>query len=331
VKNHISIRSLLGVMIALVMSVGYSQATTPSGYKADMVVIQGDDTLTNRIYLSGQKYRIETEEDGQSILVIVDQEVGLTRIINVGEQAFLEMPCDDMRSLMNDPFQSLRFTTAAPEVTMKPIGKEVVSDLECEKATLMMYDEDIITQWISTKLGFPVRIVTHAQEDRILELRNIEETIIDDGLFQVPEGFSVMEVPQPQEVVQPEETGPSFPDWVAAATTSSELVTLPLERVMAAGDMIRIKVIAGKEIFVLGTNVQSESSTFLAVPFLNGKPIDDPSVVFSEYADSRMYELMFEGVARPISLTETPEQADEVVVRVEVGEVKMAIEYTEKQ
>jgi len=329
VKNHISIRSLLCVMIVLAMSVSCAQAT-PSGYKADMVVIQGDDTLTNIIYISGQKYRIETEEEGQPIHVIVDQEAGLTRVINVGEQAFLEMPCDDMRSLINDPFQSLKYTAANQEVTVKSVGTEVVSGLECEKATLVMYDEDIMTQWVSSKLGFPVKIVTHAQEDRILELRNIEETTIDDGIFEIPEGFSIIEAPQPQAVVQPEETAPSFPDWVAAATTSAELVTLPLERVMAAGDMIRIKVVAGKEIFVLGTNVQSENSTFLAVPFLNGKPIDDPSMVFSEYGESRMHELMMEGVAWPATLTETPEQADEVVVRVEVGQVKMAMEYTEK-
>jgi len=195
---------------------------------------------------------------------------------------------------------------------------------------LMMYEEDIMTQWVSTKLGFPVRIVTHAQEDRILELRNIEETVIDDGLFKVPEGFSVMEPSQPQTAVQPEEAAPLFPDWVASAI-SAELVTLPLEQVMAAGDMIRIKVVAGREIFVLGTNVQSGSSTFLAVPFLNGKPIDDPSVVFAEYGESRMHELMMEGVAWPATLTETPEQADEVVVRVEEGQVKMAIEYTEQR
>jgi len=81
----------------------------------------------------------------------------------------------------------------------------------------------------------------------------------------------------------------------------------------------------------LGTNVQSGSSTFLAVPFLNGKPIDDPSMVFAEYGESRMHELMMEGVAWPATLTQTPEQADEVVVRVEVGQVKMAIEYTEKR
>ena len=232
-KSHISIRVLLGAIIVLVVSVGCSQAT-PSGYKADMVVINGDDTVTNKIYLSGQKYRFETEEDGHLIFVIVDQEAGLTRVVNVGEQIFLEMPCDDMESLMNDPFQSLKYMAALPEVTVKPGGTEVVNGLECEKATLIMYDEAVMTQWVSTKLGFPIKIVTHAQEDMILELRNIEETTIDDGLFEIPEGFSVMELPQPQAVVQPVETAPSFPDWVATATTSAELVTLPLERVMAA-------------------------------------------------------------------------------------------------
>lgn len=196
-----------------------------------MVVIQGNDTMTNRIYLSGQKYRFEIEEGGQPMYVIVDQEAGLTRVVNVAEQAALKMPCDDIRSLANDPFQSFKYTAANPEVSVSPAGTEVVNGLECEEATLVAYGGVVMTQWVSTKMGFPARIITHAQKDRTLELRNIEETVVDEELFNIPEGFSILEVPQARTASPPETAVPAFPAWVASVA-SAELATLPLERLL---------------------------------------------------------------------------------------------------
>ena len=320
-------RMVMAVLM-IIMTVFCSQVISAE-FSADMFDPGSGDTTIGKIYVKGLKYRMEKMEDGQSLVIIVNQEANMTQVINISEEAYIEMPCDDLRSLANDPFQSLKYTAAALDVTLKPAGTEMINGMECEKATLMMNGAGIMTQSVATKLEFPVRIVTHAQEDRIFELRNIKETTIEDGLFKIPEGFSNIESSQSQAVVQPEETAPLFPDWVANAN-SAELVTLPLERVMKAGDMIRIKVVAGKEIFAMGTNVQSGNSTFFAVPYKDGKPIDDSSVVFSEYGDSRMHNLMMEGIAWPATLTETPEQADEVIVCVEEGEVKMAIEYTGK-
>ncbi len=181
---------------------------------------------------------------------------------------------------------------------------------------------------MSPKYEFPVKIV-RGKSDMVAELKNIKESPIDDGLFELPEGFSAMEESQPVTETQPEETTPDFPEWVSNVN-SAEFITPPFEQVMSSGDMIRIKVKEGKNIWVMATNNHGGKSTFLTVPFLNGRPIDDPSVVFAEYGQTRMYEMMIQGQGWPVSLDETPSEADEVVVRVDQGEVKIRAEYTVK-
>jgi len=327
VRTSLSVRCLFGAVMALVLSVSYSHAVAAE-FSADMVVADGDSTITNKIYVKGLKYRMEVMQDGQEIIVVVDQEKNLTRVALVSEKAYIEMPCDDMRSLMNDPFQSLKVTIATPGIEYDSLGTEKVNGIECDKVTLLWGDTEFYTYYMSRKYDFPVKII-RGDSEMAAELKNIKESDIDDGMFELPEGFSAMEEPQPAAETVPEETTPDFPEWVSNVTTA-KFVTPPFERVMSSGDMIRIKVENGRNIWIMATNNHGGESTFLAVPFLKGRPIDDPSVVFAEYGETRMYEMMMEGQGWPVTLDETPGEADEVVVRVEQGDVKIEAEYTTK-
>lgn len=326
-RTNMLISWLFGAVMVLVLSVSSSLAVAAE-FSADMVMVDGDSTRTNRLYVKGLKYRMEIIQDGQEIIVIVDQETNLTRVALVSEKAYIEMPCDDMRSLMNDPFQSLKVTIETPGIEHDSLGTETVNGMECDKSTLLWGGTEFYTYYMSQEYEFPVKIV-QGKSDVVAELENIKESDIDDGLFELPEGFSAMEEPEPITETQPEETTPDFPEWVSNVA-SADFITPPFEQVMSSGDMIRIKVVEGKNIWVMATNNHGGESTFLTVPFLNGQPIDDPSVVFAEYGQTRMYEMMIQGQGWPVSLDETPGEADEVVVRVEQGEVKIKAEYTVK-
>lgn len=326
-KANMSIRLLSGAVMVLVLSVLSSPAVAAE-FSADMVVADGDSTTTNKIYVKGLKYRMETIEDGQELLIIVDQEKNLTRVVLVSEKSYIEMPCDDMRSLMNDPFQSLKVTIETPGIEHDSLGTEMVNGLECDKSTLLWGETAFYTYYMSREYDFPVKII-RGESDAVAELKNIKESDIDDGLFELPEGFSAMEEPEPVTEVQPEKEAPDFPEWVGKVA-SAEFITPPFERVMSSGDMIRIRVKEGRSIWVMATNSHGGESVFLTVPFLAGLPIDDPSVVFAEYGETRMYELMMEGQGWPVTLDETPGEADEVVIRVEQGKVTIKAEYTVK-
>jgi len=321
--------SRLTVMIMMIIITIFCSQAISAEFTADLIDINSGDTTIGMIYVKGLKYRMEKEEDGQQIIIIVNQEANLTQAINVNEKAYMEMNCDDMRSLVNDPFQSLKYTLAIPDVVVKKIGTETISNVECDKSVITYSDLDYFTQWISKKYDFPVKIIAHASGEKVFLLSNIKESTVDDALFKVPDGYTKIGEEEPSTPVEPAKQGSNYPEWMKDVS-SVEFAELPTEKVMLEGEMIRIKVVAGKDIFIMGTNVQSGNSTFFAVPYLNGQPIDDSSVVFSEYGDSRMHNLMMEGVAWPATLTETPEQADEVIVRVGEGKIKMAFEYSGK-
>lgn len=326
-RTNMLISWLFRVVMVFVLSAFFS-LTLAAEFSADMVVVDGGNTTTNKLYVKDSKYRMETTEDGLEIIIIVDQETNLTRVLNVNEKAYIEMPCDDMRSLMNDPFQSLKFTIKTPDIETKTLGTETVNGIECDKSVLLWGGSEFYTYCMSRKYDFPIKII-QGESERVVELKNVKESAIDDGLFELPEGYSVMEEPQPAAQTQPEETTPDFPEWLNNVN-SAELATPPFDQIMSSGSMIRIKVVEGKSIWVMITNNHGGNTTYFTIPCLNGQPIDDPSVIFAEYGMSKMYKMTMEGEGRPFSFLETPGEADEIVIRVDQGEVKIKAEYNAK-
>lgn len=318
-RKNILINWLFRAVLVFVLS-AFGSLTLAAEFSADMVVVERGKTMTNKIYVEDTRYRIETKEDGLEIIVIVDEGANLTRVLNVNEKAYIEMPCDDMRSLINDPFQALKVSIETEGIEKKDLGTETVNGIECDKSVLLWGGSEFYTYYMSQKYDFPIKIIL-GKSEKVVELKNIKESAVDDGMFVLPEGFSLMEESQPVTETQPEETASDFPEWVADVS-AAEIMTLPFEKVMSAGDMVRIKVKDGQNIFIQATNNHGDNSTFMAVPFLNGKPVVDPA--------TKANSLMMAGQFWVVTAEETPGEADEIVVRVEQGEVNIKAEYMAK-
>jgi len=310
----------LSTILLLAISPASGQIGVSKEFAADMVVQSRGETVSSKIYVKNSKYRIETTEDGQEIIIIVDQGINLTKVLNVNDKSYIEMPCDDMRSLANDPFQSLKATIDTPGIEKKALGSETVSGIECDKFVLLWGGSKFYTYWMSGKYDFPMKIIL-GESEKIVELKNIKESAIDDGLFELPDGFAAMEESQPVAETQPEVAASKFPTWVAEVP-SAKIMTLPFEQIMSAGDTVRIKVKDSQNIFIQATNNHGDDSNFLAVPFLNGKPIMDPSI--------RTISLTMAGQFWPVTAGETPGEADEIVIRVDQGSVNVKAEYVTK-
>jgi hypothetical protein len=309
---------LSGAVVVLVLS-AFCSPILAAEFSADMIVTERGNTVNNKIFVKDSNYRMETTEDGMEIIVIVDQGANLSRVLNVNEKAYIEMPCDDMRSLTNDPFQALKTTLDTPGIEKKDQGAEEVDGLKCSKTVLLWGGSTFYTYWIAEKYDFPIKIIL-GEGEKIVELKNIDESAVDDGLFELPEGYLAMKESQPASETQPEPTKSKFPEWVVDVP-SVKVMTLPFEQVMSTGDIVRIKVKDGYSIFIQATN-QVENSDFLAVPFLNGEPTMDPSI--------RAINLTMNGQFWPVTAGETPSEADEIVVRVDKGTVNVKAEYNAK-
>ena len=63
--------------------------------------VHGTD-LTGKIFVKGEKYRLEQQDDkNRRMLIIVDQKANLTIIADPAEKNYMETPSQDMLSLMN--------------------------------------------------------------------------------------------------------------------------------------------------------------------------------------------------------------------------------------
>jgi len=319
VKTKLSISWLSGIVVVFTLSAFCSLALAAE-FSADMVIVDGDNTITNKLFVKDLKYRMETKEGDQEIIVIVDQGTNITKVLNINDKFYIEMPCDDMRSLTNDPYQSLKVTIETPDIDKNDLGSETVNGIECDKSVLLWGGTEFYTYCMSKKYDFPIKII-RGKSDMVVELKNIKESAIDNELFEIPEGFLAMEESQPVNETKREEPASNFPAWVVEVS-AAEIIALPFEKVMSTGEIVRIKVKEDQSIFIQATNNHSDNSDFMAVPFLNGKPIMDPSI--------RAVSLMMAGQFWPVTAGETLSEADEIIVRVDQGEVNVKAEYNAK-
>jgi hypothetical protein len=137
-------------------------------FKADMVQYIGAKSRTSKIFVKDSKYRMEEKENGQQIIIIVDLDMGVTRVLNPMEKKYKEMKSNDMGGLMNDPILAARFM--ATKYTQKSQGIESISGFACEKSSLYQEDQLLMTQWVSKYLMFHLNIVNLGSGGSTMEL-----------------------------------------------------------------------------------------------------------------------------------------------------------------
>jgi hypothetical protein len=269
-------------------------------FKADMVQVFGEKSRTGKIYVKDSKYRMEEKENGEQVIIIVDLDIGVTRVLIPMEKKYKEMKSTDMVSLMNDPILAARFM--ATKYAKKSLGIEAISGFACDKSSLYHEDQVLMTQWVSKKLVFHLKIVTHGSGGRTMELKNIQEVPVDDVLFQVPSGF--IKIEEPKEVVP---TG----------ITTLMKGTAPWARRISAGGEIRVATNPKDSIRIKVENLINDESVVRVTAMRQGKVI---GTEMGSDTDQRIILKKYKG-AREEPLIGLQHKADEVVIRVEKGVV----------
>lgn len=306
--HKVSVQIVSNALMLLLVLVSASNAVP---FTADIWVKlhYKDEATVQRLYVGQAKYRMDQEEDGQQVVVLVDQEAGLTQVLLPSEKVYMEMLSDDLQSLMNDPFQAAKYNETVGEKSKT--GTEKVSGYACD-AYAVSYGGDIMMQlWVSQKLGFPLKIIIPGEGGRTLELKNIKEEKVKEDLFLLPAGYT--------RVTEFGQRAVEVPDW-AADIESIEIVKPPFERLMSAEQIVRVKIEAGKGLRVDGINDIEGNSAFTAVPFRDGRPIKEPSMF--------TYNLTWKGAKWSTPFKYTPADADEIVVRVREGSVLVKVEWS---
>ncbi len=254
-QKRISFGWFTGMIVALAMFAS-SNAVPVSQFTADMILSEEGNVTTGKIYVKNSKYRMDLEEDNRQIFVIVDQTAGVTRVAMPEEKMYMEMESQDPTSLMNDPFQSLKY--AASTGDSKHLGTEMVNGYQCDKYLISMNGQEVMTQWVPQKLKFPIKIVMHASKDKSMELQNIQEGPVDDALFDIPSDYTkrTMGEPGKQSVQIPDvakETPTSQGDKarIAVGEVKSEASRCSNDVAAAIGEMLSTALANNEKFIVL--------------------------------------------------------------------------------
>ncbi len=282
------------VLFALFLTAGVRAAS----FTADIAIGLEDQTIMGKIYVTADYYRMDIEQDGQELNIIADRQAGRTRVLVPAAKQYLEMKSDDPTSLMNDPFQSVIYTESFAE--KENLGMETIEGYECEKFGLTYTDQKLMTVWKAVKLDFPIKIVNAVDTELFMNLTAIEVGPVDTAVFATPEDFTPMPAPGEEPV--------EVPEW-AAEVASAPVLTPPFEQAMAAGDIIRVKVQPGKDIWVKATDQSGDDVSAKAVPFKDGVPIRNLDM----YNNFAQHGVVCERRG------ETEAEADEIVIRVSKG------------
>jgi len=269
-------------------------------FKADMVQSLGGETRISKIYVSDSKYRIEEKEEGQQVIIIVDMDVGVTKVLAPVKKKYKEMKVTDMGSIMNDPIQAARFMSLTYQ--KKSLGIESIRDYKCDKSEIYHEKQKLMTQWISKKLMFHLKIVTHGSGGRTVELKDIKEGPVEDALFKVPAGFAKIEKPK---------------ESVPTGITTSMKGSAPWARRIAKGGDIRVATNPKESIRVKLENLFKGESAIRITAMKKGKRI---GAEMNYDTDRRIVLKKYKG-AREEMLIGLQHEADQVAISVEKGVV----------
>lgn len=315
-------RVALPILAALVASLLPAFAAE---FKATLIVHESGQPKSIPLVVKGSKYRLDREEKGEKFAVIVGQKAGVILSVNHARKMYAEIPVSQFGAAFLDPLQAIELTARMGFAERKALGTETVSGYLCDKYALLPKEYEaegrkytpapeeagkpVMTYWVAQKLNFPIKIATEGQEGFTAEVTNIQEGPVEEALFQIPAGF--------ESVGQAGSPSPPAPDWAAQVSSAASVVP-PHQRRMSAGEIIRVKVLAGQEIKVSGEGEteNQEDATFTAVAFRDGKPIQDPSYTTSTAS---------KGTISTFGFDNTPEEADEIVVRVNEGVVLIGV------
>jgi len=293
-KRSLTVLAVILMAAALVVPVHAAE------FSGDIMQISRGDTTAGKIYVKGDRYRMEITQEGEDIIVIVDPSVKKTIVIPVSLGEYRELATDDFLSLMNDPIQAYGHTVERGEEVMS--GTETIGGYECDKYTVSMADSEVMSKWVARDLDFPVRIAMYGHGAKDMIISNITETAVEDSQFTVPDGFKAW--------VDPESLPGKRPEW-AGEIPSAPLLIPPFEMEMSAGNIVRVKVEPGRSLFVRGKS-ESEAEARV-IPFKGDQPAKDEMHYYNFAAEGTMCDRRHELTG----------EADEFIIRVYKGNVKV--------
>lgn len=163
-------------------------------FTADMITVIGNERREGKIYVKGNEYRTDVNENGEDLSIVVDRESGKHKVIVHSEKSAREAWNNRTVSLANNPFEAYNYSLK--RYSSKEKGSETINGYECKKVEIFTKDRKLMTAWVAKKFNWPIKIITSLGPPRNVELRNIKEEPVEEELFEVPEDYEFSPLPE---------------------------------------------------------------------------------------------------------------------------------------
>ncbi len=184
--------SLAGLM-ALVCVLAFSGMTFAAEFTADLIQKRQGIEIKGKIYVKGEKMRMDMTMEGEKTSTITRIDKKSVWIIKHEDKMYMEMPS------MVGTLQAGKVDEDLKKIAdKKKVGTEKVNGYKCDKYLITYKDKSMgkMTQWISKKLNYPIKMVYHSSYgDMYTEYKNIKEGKVKDSVFEIPKGYEKMSMP----------------------------------------------------------------------------------------------------------------------------------------
>ncbi|MBW2640689.1 MAG: VWA domain-containing protein, partial [Deltaproteobacteria bacterium] len=195
-------KRLLGFVIPFAVIFTMIGSFTPAlgaEFTADMVITGPGDNYTFKLQVKDNMYRIQKIKGPMNVPPfpsIVNHDTGVTWGLNDQMHQYVEIK-DIEKTIMMNPLIGWAMTRKG--LTEKPGPTETVNGYECETRiyTETGKSEPAAKVWISKKLNHIIRDERFGMnKNPVLELQNIQNGPVDLALFEIPEGYTKMNMGQ---------------------------------------------------------------------------------------------------------------------------------------
>ncbi len=166
-------------------------------FSADIVITGPVDNYTFKLQVRDNMYRLRKIKGPMNVPPfpsIVNRDTGVTWGLNDLMRQYVEMR-DIEKTMMMNPLVGWAMTRKG--MTERPGPTETVNGYECETRlyTEVGKSETAAKVWISKKLNHIIRDERFGMnKNPVLELQNIQEGPVDSALFQIPAGYTKVDM-----------------------------------------------------------------------------------------------------------------------------------------
>lgn len=165
----------------------------------DYVLTSGGQTVSGKMWISGNKIRTEAELQGQKMVNILDGDKKVAYSYQPSQKVAIKF--DYSRYVKDNQSESPETPSdfsqrIDPKVT-KILGSENCEGLACLVVVIEEPGKEAVKMYLSQEYGIPVRVQTQGPQGPVLiEYKHLKVGPIADDLFKLPPGVQVNDLSQ---------------------------------------------------------------------------------------------------------------------------------------